>query len=104
MTHTAAPLSCLAHADRRTALELALVLAAFLSLSAPSAAWAQTGPGNIADLEAAVAAAATMREPPQGSLVDPEEDGNPAAPLTALQMLVADVEALGPGRFGNGQL
>jgi CubicO group peptidase (beta-lactamase class C family) len=96
----AAPLSRNAHTDRRAEPRLAIVLAAFLSIGASSPAWTQ----SIADLEAAVAAATTTREPPQGSLVDPEEDRNPAAPLTALQTLVADIEALGPGPFGNGQL
>lgn len=65
---------------------------------------AQGSPDDRGELEAAVAAASHGRQPPDGALVDPEQEPDPQAPLTALRDVGAALEALAPGRHSAGQL
>lgn len=56
------------------------------------------------ELEAAIAAASESEQLEEGSLVDPEEEPDPQAPLTALQDLAAEIEALAARRYDSGYL
>jgi CubicO group peptidase (beta-lactamase class C family) len=60
--------------------------------------------GGTKELEAAIAAASESSQLEEGSLVDPEEEPDPQAPLTALQDLTDEIEALAARRYGAGHL
>lgn len=81
-----------------------LAIAAVLAGAVAQPSRAQTSPDDRGELEAAIAAANDSRQNPQGSLVSPEEEPDPQAPLTALQEIIDDTESLSPGRDGAGRL
>ena len=85
-------------------ITLILGLSAILTGSAAQPSAAQSIPGDMAALEAAIAAASRSREVPLGSLITPAEEHDLWAPLSALDVLIGDLESLTPGRHGRGHL